>query len=118
MKKFIASMLLICLFMAGCVSGAAHRYYLQEKLPPKNIEDVEVLREKPLRPHIVIADFQFSMARIRHVQKKAAEIGADAVIVTPTGGWYSHSETWAGEDRYLDTYSGLIGTAIKYEKEK
>jgi len=115
-KQFIAFILFVCLFLTGCATGEANRYYLKEKLPAKNIKEVEVLREAPTRPYIVIADFQ-AFVTIKHMQKRAAEIGADAVIVTPTGGRYSESEIWAGNDRYSNTYTRLIGTAIKYKKE-
>lgn len=90
---------------------------MKEKLPAKDIKEVEVLREAPPRPYIVIADFQASQVTVKHMQKRAAEIGADAVIVTPTGGWYSHSEIWAENDKYSNSYTGLIGTAIKYKTE-
>ena len=117
MKQFIVFILFICLFLTGCVAGEANRYYLKEKLPAKGIKEVEVLREAPSRPYIVIADLQASRATVKHMQKRAAEIGADAVIVTPVGGWYSRSEIWAGNDQYSNSYSRLIGTAIKYKKE-
>ena len=117
MKQFIAFILFICLFLSGCVAGEANRYYLKEKLPAKDIKEVEVLREAPSRPYIVIADLQASQITVKQMQKRAAEIGADAVIVTPVGGWYSRSEVWAGDDQYSSSYSGLIGTAIKYKKE-
>ncbi|MCX5698820.1 MAG: hypothetical protein NTX01_03900 [Candidatus Omnitrophica bacterium] len=117
MKQFIAFILLICLFLTGCVAGEANRYYLKEKLPAKKINEVEVLKEKPARPYIVIADFQASQASFKHLQKRASEIGADAVIVTCTGGSYSTSEIWAEKDRYSNTCTGFIGTAIKYKTE-
>lgn len=115
MHKFIVFVLFSCLFMIGCVAGEANRYYLKEKLPVKKISEVEVLREKPTRPYIVIADFQASQATVKHLQKRASEIGADAVIITCTGGWYSTSEVWAEKDRYSNSCTGLIGTAIKYK---
>ena len=117
MKKFIALILFICLFLTGCVAGEANRYYLKEKLPAKDIKEVEVLREAPSQPYIVIADLQASQVSFKYLQKRAAEIGADAVIVTPTGGWYSQGEVWAGNDQYSNSYTGLVGTAIKYKKE-
>jgi len=116
-KQFVVFIIFSCLFLTGCVSGEANRYYLKETLPAKDIEEVEVLREAPSQPYIVIADFQVSRATIKHMQKRAAEIGADAVIITPVGGWYSRSGIWAGSDKYSNSYSGLIGSAIKYKKE-
>ncbi|NQS89691.1 hypothetical protein HQ584_07890 [Patescibacteria group bacterium] len=117
MKQYIVFILLICLFLAGCVTGEANRLYLKERLPAKDISEVEVWWEAPTRPYIVIADFQASYATAKHMQKRAAEIGADAVILTLTGGWYSESEVWADSDRYSDTGTGIIGTAIKYKTE-
>lgn len=117
MKQFIVFMFLMSLFLTGCVAGEANRYYLREKLPAKDIKEVEVLKKAPTRPYIVIADLQASMATVKYMQKRAAEIGADAVIVTPTGGWYSRSEVWAENDEYSNSYTGLVGTAIKYKKE-
>ena len=116
MKQFRALILFICLFLAGCVAGEANRYYLKEKLPAKDIKEVEVLREAPSQPYIVIADLQASQVSFKYLQKRAAEIGADAVIVTCTGGSYSTSEVWAENDRYSNSCTGFIGTAIKYKK--
>jgi len=113
MKKI--SLIVLLLFLAGCATDEANRYYLTEKLPPKDIKDVEVLRKAPVRPYIVIADFQASNVSAKYMQERAAEIGADAVIVTPTGGWYSASEVWAGSDTYSNSYTGMVATAIKYK---
>lgn len=117
MRQLIAFILFICLFLTGCVVNEANRYYLKEKLPAKDIKEVEVLREAPSRPYIVIADLQASQASFKYLQKRAAEIGADAVIVTCTGGSYSTSEIWAEKDRYSNSCTGFIGTAIKYKTE-
>ena len=116
------SVLVFLLCGSGCISDEANRYYLKEKLPPKNINDVAILREKPQKPYIVIADFQASngswgKVTPEHMQKRAAEVGADAVIVVPVGGWYSQKEVWAGKDQHSSSYSRLLGTAIKYKTE-
>lgn len=50
----------------------------------------------------------------KDMRKKAAAVGADAVIVTILGGYYSISEEWAESDSYSHTYSRIAGTAIKY----
>ena len=104
-----------CLFLTGCVTGEANRMYSTVKLPAKGIDEVEVLRISPTRPYTVIADLQASRATVKHLRKRAAEVGADAVIVTPTGGSYSYNEVWAGKDRYSNTATGFIGTAIQYK---
>lgn len=116
MKHIKVLVLLACLALTGCVTNEANRYYLQEKLPAKDIKEVEVLSVAPSRPYIVIADLQASGASFEYLQKRSAEIGADAVIVTCTGGAYSTSETWAEEDRYSNNCTGFIGSAIKYKK--
>jgi len=114
--KVIASLfLLFCTF--GCMSDEANRFYLKERLPAKNVEDVEVLWEAPQRPYTVIADFQANKATVKHMRKRAAEVGADAVIVVPAGGWYSRKEVWADEDRHSNSFRRLIATAIKYKTE-
>ena len=99
----------------GCMSDEANRCYLKEKLPAKEISEVEVLRDAPSRPYVVIADFQARNASIKHMRKRAAGIGADAVIVVPAGGWYSRDEIWADQDKQSNSYSRLIGTAIRYK---
>jgi hypothetical protein len=91
---------------------------LKERLPAKKISEVEVLREEPQRPYIVVADFQAKNASFKHMRKRAADIGADAVIIVPAGGWYSRDEIWADTDKQSNSYSRLIGTAIQYKTEQ
>lgn len=102
----------------GCISDEANRYYLKEKLPAKEINEVEVLRTEPQQPYVVIADFQARNASIKHMRKRAADVGADAVIVVPLGGWYSKDEIWADKDRHSNSYNRLTATAIKYKTEQ
>jgi hypothetical protein len=117
-RKFVMLGVLVFLFFQiGCMSDEANRCYFEGKFPPKQVSEVQVLRQAPQKPYIVIADFQANNASIKHMQKRAAEVGADAVIVVPVGGHYSTDEVWAGKDRYSDSYSRLIGTAIKYKTE-
>ena len=117
-RKFMMTGIFALLFcQIGCVSDEANRYYLKEKLPSKKISEVEVLREEPKRPYTVIADFQACNASMKHMQKRAAEVGADAVIVVPAGGWYSRNEVWADNDKQSNSYHRLIGTAILYKTE-
>ena len=125
-KLQIIGIFIVLLCEIGCVSDEANRYYLKEKLPPKNVKDVEVLREKPQRPYIVVADFQASNGSFlffvfpvspERMQKMAAKVGTDAVILVPAGGWYSRDEVWAGKDTHSNSYSTLLGTAIKYKTE-
>lgn len=119
LQKFtMTSIIVLLIFEIGCISDEANRYYLKETLPPKKISEVEVLREEPQRPYIVVADFQAKNASFKHMQKRAAEVGADAVIVVPAGGWYSRNEVWADKDKQSNSYSRLIGTAIQYKTEQ
>ncbi len=115
-SKMIANYALL-LSQVGCMSDEANRYYLDERFPAKNVNEVEVLREEPQRPYVVIADFQANNASFKHMRKTAAEIGADAVIVVPAGGRYSQDEIWASSDRHSDSYVRLTATAIKFKTE-
>ena len=110
-------LLVIVIMVSGCAVGEANRYYLKDRFPAKDIKEVEVLKDKPSRPFDVMADLQASNVTYKYMQTRAAEIGADAVIVTCTGGWYSRSEVWADKDKYSNSCTGLIGTAIKYKSE-
>jgi hypothetical protein len=114
----IISIFIFMFFEIGCISDEANRYYLKERLPAKNIKEVEVLYEEPRQPYVVIADFQACNASIKHMRKRAAEVGADAVIVVPAGGWYSRNEIWADKDKQSNSYSRLIGTAIQYKTKQ
>ncbi len=120
LQKFtMISIIVLLIFEIGCVSrDEANRYYLKETLPAKEIDDVEVLKAEPQQPYIVIADFQAHNSSIEHMRERAAEIGADAVIVVPLGGWYSEDEIWADKDRHSNSYSRITATAIKYKTEQ
>jgi hypothetical protein len=107
--------LLIAIGLAGCATDVANRYYAPEKYPPKEVEQVDLLRGRPSRQFVVIADFQSRGESPQAMRKRAAKIGADAIIVTNLGGYASLTTEWAGEDPYSNTYSRLIGTAIKYK---
>ena len=110
----------------GCISDEANRCYLKEPLPTKQVSEVQILREAPQKPYDVIADMQAGNTYFwffvwatspKYMQKRAAEVGADAVIVVSAGGDYSTSEVWAGKDRHSDSQSRIMGTAIKYKAE-
>ena len=115
-KKII--LLLFVLSLLGCATDVANRYYLSERFPPKEKSDVLILYSKPNKPFIVIADFQSRGESASDLQEKAAGIGADAVIVTQVGGYYSRGEEWASQDRYKNEYhSHIVGTAIKFTED-
>lgn len=109
------SLLLFLMFMTACATDVANRYYGTVRYEPKDPKEVEILWKKPNRDFVVIADFQSRGESPEAIRKKAAQIGADAVIVSILGGYYSYGEEWAGNDRYKATYSRIIGTAIKYK---
>ncbi|MBU2537719.1 MAG: hypothetical protein KKH22_04720 [Proteobacteria bacterium] len=117
MKTLLLS-LLFSLLVFGCAQDVANRYYLAERYPEKSIEEVEILYEKPSRPFIVIADFQSRGEDAHDMRKKAARIGADAVIVSHLGGYVSTGEQWAKQQEHTSYYSRIAATAIKYTKEK
>lgn len=99
--------------LAGCAEDVANRYYASQAYPPKPLADVEILTAPPNRPHDVIADFQSRGDTPKSLQKKAAKIGADAIIVTRLGGLVPSGNEWAGQK----TVDGdrIFGTAIKYK---
>ena len=65
-----------------------------------------------------LADFQSRGESEKSVRKKAAKIGADAVIISTLGGFYHLSTQWAGEDSQSNTYTRICGTAIIYKPTK
>jgi hypothetical protein len=105
--------LILCLF-PSCAVDVANRYYGKMTYPPKQLDEVQILRECPVRPYDVIADFQSRRESPEDMKRKAAQIGADAVIVSTLGGLYAIGEEWAGSDSYSHTYTRITGTAIKY----
>lgn len=107
--------LILCLF-SSCASDVANRYYGKTTYAPKQPGEVQILWECPTRPYDVIADFQSRGETPEDMRRKAAQIGADAVIVSTLGGLYKIGEEWAGSDSYSRTYSRITGTAIKYRE--
>jgi hypothetical protein len=115
MKAKIVIMLL-GLAVAGCATDVANRYYSNAQYPSRPAEEVVILTNEPNRPYEVIADFQSRGDTAQSLRKKAAQIGADAIIVTYLGGLYDMGEQWAGHDSESHTYSRIVGTAIKYKQ--
>ena len=108
-------LLLVAGCLAGCASDVANRYYASEKYPAKPVDQVEVLQQEPSRPYDVIADFQSRGEDAQDMRRKAARIGADAVIVTRLGGVYGNGEQWSEERQFTrKSYSRITGTAIRY----
>ena len=115
-RRFVPlALLVVASLLGGCAMDVANRYYAAEKFPPKKPKDVELLWQRPAREFVVIADFQSRGESPGAMRKRAAQIGADAVIVAILGGLYDRGEQWAGSDRQSSTYSRITGTAIKYK---
>ena len=106
----------VSVVLSGCVSDQAARYYATERYPAKQEAEVELLWDAPTKAYTVIADFQARSASPEYMRREAAKIGADAVIVGTFGGYRSKRDQWAGQDRQADSYSRIVGTAIKYKE--
>ena len=112
---FVWLVFILALLLPSCASDVANRYYGQVRYPPRPAAEVQVLRTKPLRDFTVIADFQSRHESVAAMREKAAQIGADAVIISILGGYYDWTEQWASEDRYSNTYTRITGTALVYK---
>ena len=99
----------------GCASDVANRYYGSVKYPTKAPSQVLVLSNRPSQDFDVIADFQSRNESPEDLRIKAAEIGADAVIVTVLGGHYKSSDHWANQDT-AGAGNRIVGTAIIFKK--
>jgi len=114
----LTAILGLVVFLCACVGhDEAHRYYLPQRYAAKSPEQVQILHRKPDREFIVMADLQARGRSEEWIRKQAAKIGADAVIIAVVGGLYSHSEKWAGDDRFRNKgiNKRIIGTAIKFK---
>ena len=118
MKAILLRLLpLLCtLTLLGCAQDVANRYYAAQRYAPKDPKDVDLLFRAPSRPFTVIADLQSRNESPEAMKKRAAKIGADAIIVSPLGGLYRLNEEWAGSDSMSRSYSRLVGSAIKYNQ--
>jgi len=103
------------IFLTSCATDVANRYYSAKKYPPKDPQQVKILRQSPVQPYEVIADFQSRGESPNSIRNKAAKIGADAVIISTLGGYYQLSTEWASNDSQADTYMRICGTAIIYK---
>jgi hypothetical protein len=112
--KILLLALSVTLFV-GCSVDDAYRYYGSQKYPARPAKSVAILNEAPSQPYEVIADFQYRGASPNRMKTLAGNIGADAVIVTTLGGYYKRSDVWADKDSMADSFSRVVGTAIKYK---
>ena len=118
MRTTLLAIKIFCLsplILTSCVTDVASRYYANQQYAPKPVEQVELLRGRPSKPFDVIADFQSRGESYESMRKRAAQIGADAIIITNLGGYASLTTQWAGDDPYSHYYSRLVGTVIKYK---
>jgi hypothetical protein len=113
--KYSYILIIAVLLLGGCVRDEANRYYGSTHYSEKDVSQVALLKKRPDRPFVVIADFQSRGDTAEGLRKKAAKIGADAVIVTFLGGWYDLDDKWAGQDSKSTSYNRAVGTAIKYQ---
>lgn len=104
----------VILGLNACATDVANRYYGTNRYAPRPVEQVQVLHSAPNQPYDVIADFQSRGDTEESMRARAAEIGADAVIVVPLGGNYAIAEEWADKDRLAGSGTRIVGTAIKY----
>ncbi len=130
----IRSLLLVILaaalpLLAGCQSvWTSHIQYLGIKnYPPSNPADIQILTTAPTRPHIRLGEVRaepvkesISAAKIEAaLQKAAAPLGADAVVIVSDKMQVIGSQAVGGYmDRSFQDLEGrvVIGIAIKYTK--
>ena len=105
----------VVLLMSSCATDVASRYYAAQRYPARKVEEVQILSGPPSRPYEVIAEFQARGESPKGMRKRAAKIGADAVIVTGLGGLFPLNAQWADDPRQSNTYTRLVGNAIKYQ---
>lgn len=99
----------------GWTDDVANRYYIDQHFQPKAVDQVEVLSVAPQRPYEVIADFQSRGDTPVSLRKKAADIGADAIIVRELGGEVSNGAEWASDANPHLNYTRIVGTAIRFK---
>ncbi len=114
MKSFIVATTILAL--AGCRTDVANRYYGSVRYSAKEPSQVLLLSDRPKEDFDVLADFQSVGESPEDIREKAAQIGADAVIVTRVGGNYHFDEEWADQDRYAGTGRRIVGAAIIFKK--
>lgn len=109
--KLVPGLLLLDLLLSGCVSTDVVIFDSTNRTPTAESE-VTVLMEKPARPHKVIARIQIGpdafvadyQGQTKELIKRAATLGANAVII-------SHATGGAAASKFT------IGQAIVYESE-
>ncbi len=108
--------MILSLISTGCATDVANRYYVAEKYPSKTPSEVRILTNAPMGPYMVIADFQSRGDSAQSMRRRAAKIGADAIIVSFIGGLYYTGNQWAAQDSKTNSHGRSIATAIKFTK--
>jgi len=108
---FIISLTGIWFIIGGCTSVDTIRLTSQTFPPKHSIQEVEVLAENPKRAHVALAQLSVQDEAISYekeeaaILKKAAELGADAVVLhrgtkrtvaTPAYGGYAYNYSYPG----------------------
>ncbi len=125
-SRLAAESVLLITLLSGCVATDVVRFDSTNR-PPTVESKVEILTEKPVRPHKVIARIQIGpdafvadyQSQTEELIKRAAALGADAVIVsysTMLSGYVGGTATTgvygaAGGSKFT------VGQAIVYESE-
>lgn len=112
----IFSVAVAILSLAGCRTDVANRYYGSVRYPAKDPSQVALLSDRPKGDFVVLADFQSVGESPEDIREKAAQIGADAVIVNRVGGDYHFDEDWADQDKAAGVWRRVVGTAIIFKK--
>ena len=96
MNDHLVSLLLGLLLSVACVGCSSVNVLrlTSETFVPRSVDEVAILSEAPTTEHIRIAELSettsASVATLqRHILKKAAQLGADAVVFSPSR---THSE--------------------------
>jgi len=124
--NLVPGLLLLSLMLSGCVSTDVVVFDSTSR-PPTAESEVEVLMEKPERPHKVIARIQIGpdafvsdyQGQTKELVKRAATLGANAVIVS----YDTRVSGYVGGSATTGVYGGVaeskftIGQAIVYESE-
>ena len=103
------------MLISACAYDEAARYYGDINYPERKPSEVEILTAAPASDYTVIADIQANRSSARHMQRRAAKIGADAILLVYGGGSYNQCEIWAGVDGQSHTYTRLMATCIVYK---
>ena len=95
--------------------GDNTRYGLSQPFAPRDPQEVEVLWEKPAEAYTVIGHFRSRGNNPKSLQKRAAKIGANAVIVTPLDVVSAKTDRQYRMPQPSFSHPRIAGEAIRYE---